>query len=259
MTTAARPRKRARAVLAVCGAVTIAATVGACGTGPSDAPVQKHTFAFTGKKLTIDADNSRVQVVPGDVTGVHVRRQVGGWVFLGTGPTASWRLDGDTLRLKLKCSGLASDCDARHTVTVPRDVAVTVTSGNGSVTASGFTTAVSVRTSNGSAEVKDSSGPVSMNSDNGSVTALGITGKKVSAGSSNGSVRLGFSAVPDDVEAVTHNGQIRISLPKGHTAYAVDAASRNGHADIGVPRDDASPYSVKAHASNGGISVRAAN
>ncbi|MCF3960930.1 DUF4097 family beta strand repeat-containing protein [Streptomyces fuscigenes] len=259
MTTAARPRKHTHAVLAVCGVAVLAATATACGSDPSDAPVQKHTFAFTGKKLTIKADDSSVRIVPGDVTGIHVQRQVQGWVFVGTGPSPSWRLEGDTLTLKVKCAGLTSDCNARHTVTVPRDVAVTVTSGNGSVTAKGFRTAVTLDTSNGSAEVWDSSGPVSLSSHNGSVTGVGLTGSKVSASSSNGSIRLGFSSVPDDVHAVSDNGRIQIGLPKGHTAYAVDAGSNNGHTDIGVPRDDASPHSVKARASNGGISVRALN
>ncbi|WP_329458078.1 DUF4097 family beta strand repeat-containing protein [Streptomyces sp. NBC_01497] len=239
--------------------MAIAATVGACGADPSSAPVQKHTFAFTGKKLTIDADDSGVQVVPGDVTGVHVQRQVEGWVFLGTGPKATWELDGDTLKLKVKCSGLATDCSALHKVTVPRDVDVTVSSGNGKVTASGFTRSVSLRTSNGDAEVRDSSGPVSLSSDNGSLTALGLTGKRISATTSNGAIRLGFSTVPDHVDVDSHNGQVRINLPKGHTAYAVDAGSSNGGIDIGVPRDDASPHSVMAHTSNGQISVRAAN
>ncbi|MEW2545030.1 hypothetical protein AB0910_04490 [Streptomyces sp. NPDC047002] len=261
MTTTARPRRGtgARAVLAFCGAVAVGATATACGSDVSHAPVREHTFAFTGKKLTIDADDSRVRVVPGDVTGVRVRRQVDGWVFLGTGPAPSWRLAGDTLTLKVKCSGLVADCEARHTVTVPRDVAVTVRGGNGSVTASGFRTAVSVRTSNGSAEVRDSSGPVSLSSDNGSVTGAGLTGGKAVARSSNGSVDLGFSSVPDDVEAVSHNGRVRISLPRGRTAYAVDAGSGNGRTDIGVPRDGASPHAVKAHTANGGVSVRTAN
>ncbi|MCA1223936.1 DUF4097 family beta strand repeat-containing protein [Streptomyces sp. 8L] len=265
MTTATRPRQRGRsrsrnrAVLAVCGVAVIAATVGACGSDPSDAPVKKHTFAFTGKKLTIDASNSTVQIVPGDVTGIHVQRQVKGWVVFGNGPTPSWGLHGDTLTLKLKCTGVAQDCTALHKVTVPRGVAVTVKSGNGRVTASGFTSAVSLRTSNGSAELRDSSGPVSLSSRNGSVTASGLSGKKVSASSSNGSVSLGFTTVPDHVDASSHNGRVRISLPKGHTAYAVDAASRNGRTDIGVPRDDASEHSVKARTSNGGISVRAAD
>ncbi|WP_345642898.1 DUF4097 family beta strand repeat-containing protein [Streptomyces tremellae] len=261
MTTTARPHPgtRARAVLALCGAVAVGATATACGSDVSHAPVREHTFAFSGRKLTVDADDSGVRVVPGDVTGVRVRRQVGGWVFLGSGPDASWRLAGDTLTLRVTCSGLAADCDARHTVTVPRDVAVTVRSGNGAVTASGFRTAVSVRTSNGSAEVRDSSGPVSLSSRNGSVTGTGLTGGKATARSSNGAVSLGFSTVPDDVEAVSHNGRIRISLPKGRTAYAVDAGSGNGRTDVGVPRDDASPHAVKAHAANGGVSVRAAN
>ncbi|WP_234434400.1 DUF4097 family beta strand repeat-containing protein [Streptomyces sp. NRRL F-5126] len=257
--TTARARRRIRAALAVCGAVAVAATVSGCGDDGDGGPVQKHTFAFSGKKLTIKADDSGVQVVPGDVKGVHVKRQVHGWVVFGHGPDATWRLDGHTLTLDVKCSGFAADCGARQSVTVPRDVAVTVESRNGKVKASGFATPLSLRTDNGSAEARNSSGPVTLRSRNGSVAAYGISGKKVTASSDNGRIQLGFSAVPDHVDATSRNGSVRIDLPAGHTAYAVDATVRNGSTRIGVPRDGSSTHTVKAHSDNGGISVRAAD
>ncbi|MBP0458381.1 DUF4097 family beta strand repeat-containing protein [Streptomyces montanisoli] len=257
--TTARARRRIRAALAVCGAVAVAATVSGCGDDGDGGPVQKHTFAFSGTKLTIKAGDSGVRVAPGDVKGVHVERQVHGWVVLGHGPDATWRLDGHTLTLDVKCSGFAADCGARQSVLVPRGVAVTVESTNGKVEASGFATPLSVRTDNGSAEARDSSGPVTLRSRNGSVAAYGITGKKVTASSDNGRIHLGFSAVPDRVDVTSRNGGIRVDLPAGHTAYAVDATVRNGSTDIGVPRDGYSTHTVEAHADNGGISVHAAN
>ncbi|MFI2367441.1 hypothetical protein [Streptomyces sp. NPDC018833] len=77
--------------------------------------------------------------MPADIEDVQVTRQVDGWVVLGSGPEASWGMRDGTLTPEVTCEAVASDCAARHTVKVPRDVAVTVVDDNGSVTAEGFT------------------------------------------------------------------------------------------------------------------------
>lgn len=268
MTVAIRPSNRVQAALLACGAVALAISVSACdpdtsaasssgsdSSGTSTDSSQGSTtraFDFSGKNLTIDADGTGVEIVPGDVKGVRVQREIH-----GNGVEASWGISGNTLTLKVKlrCHGLISDCSARHTVTVGRDVAVTTKSGTGAVTASEFTTPLSISTSTGTAKVSDSSGPIRLSTTTGSVSALGLTSKKVTASTNTSSLDLAFSGVPDDVQADSRNGKIDIGLPTGEATYAVDARSKVGKADVDVPRDSASTHSVKAHATIGSVSI----
>jgi hypothetical protein len=81
----------------------------------------------------------------------------------------------------------------------------------------------------------------------------------VSARSDNGSIRLGFTAVPDLVDAVSDNGAITIGLPGGPVKYAVDAAADNGSTSVDVPRGDGSGHVVKARSDNGEVTVRSVN
>ncbi|GHH71622.1 lipoprotein [Streptomyces sulfonofaciens] len=211
-----------------------------------------HTFDFSGKNLTVDSDGTGVEIVPGDVTGVRVQREIH-----GTGAEASWGLSGNTLtlRVKPKCHGNVSVCSAKHRITVGRDVTVTAESRTGAVTASHISTPLSISTSTGAAKVSDSSGPVNLSTRTGAVLGTGLTSKKVTAKARTGSVDLGFSAVPDDVEVDARQGTVDIGLPKGGATYAVDASSKVGTADIGVPSDSGSPHSVKAHTTVGSVSV----
>jgi hypothetical protein len=242
------------------GALLVGLAVSGCGSANAgEAPVERRTFSLGSGALTIEADNSDLELVAADVQDVQVTRQVDGWVFVGDGPEASWRIEDGTLTLRVKCDALASDCESRHTVKVPRGVAVTVADDNGSVTASGFETALEIRSDNGAVTVRDSSGPLELDSQNGKVVTERVTAKAVTAHADNGSVRLGFTAVPDRVEAVGDNGQIVIELPGSGAPYAVTATSDNGDVDVDVPTDETSAHLVKARSDNGKVTVRSAN
>ncbi|MEU1892595.1 DUF4097 family beta strand repeat-containing protein [Streptomyces pristinaespiralis] len=253
-------RRAVRGGVAACGVVLLAVGLSGCGSADaSEAPVEKKSFPLSAKTLTIASDNTDIELVPADVDEVEVTRQVDGWVFLGSGPDASWKMADGTLTLKVKCDAIASDCVARHTVKVPRGTSVTVDDDNGSVTASGFDTALKLRSDNGSVKVTDSSGALELDSENGSVVAEGVTGKNVVATSDNGSVRLELAAVPDRVETHSDNGRVEITLPGAGAPYAVDAKSDNGDVDVAVPTDDNSARVVKARSDNGEVVVRSAN
>ncbi|MGC4946015.1 DUF4097 family beta strand repeat-containing protein [Streptomyces sp. DT224] len=248
------------ALAAVGGAVLLVAALTGCGsTDVDDAPVEHKSFAFEGKALTIDAEDSVVDVVPADVDEVQVTRRVDGWVVLGSGPDPVWKLEGDTLTLRVKCRAMISDCEARHEVKVPRGVALTVDADNGKVTASEFTTPLNLHSDNGGILVRDVSGPLELKSDNGSVRGERISARSVVARSDNGSVDLDLKHVPDLVDTVSDNGRIAIDLPAGATSYAVSASADNGHVDVKVPRSDSSRHVVKAHSDNGGVAVRHAS
>lgn len=253
-------RRVGRVGVAVGGVVLVAGAVSGCGSsGVEDAPVESKAFPFSGKTLTIASDNSSLEILAADVSDVEVTRQVDGWVMFGSGPEKAWGMKDGKLTLKVDCDGLAANCEGRHTIKVPRGVAVTVEDGNGGVSASGFTTALKIDSDNGKVAVRDSSGPLDLRTDNGGVVTERVTSTTVKAVSDNGRVRLRLDAVPDRVEAFSDNGQVEIDLPAEGAPYAVTAKSDNGDVDVSVPRDEDSARVVTARSDNGKVVVRTAN
>lgn len=251
---------RTRAFLVGAGVAVAVLALGGCGgTDAGEAPVESRTFPFSAKTLTIDTDNSDLVLESADVKDVQVTRQVDGWVFVGKGPDAVWKLEDGKLTLRVKCDALVSDCQSRHTVRVPRGVAVTVDDDNGSVTASGFDAALKIRSDNGEVTVRDSSGPLDLNSENGEILTERVTAKTVTARADNGSVRLLLAAVPELIDTVSDNGDIVIELPRAGAPYAVTATSDNGDVALDVPTDKRSAHVVKARSDNGEVTVRSAN
>ncbi|MFD7609549.1 DUF4097 family beta strand repeat-containing protein [Streptomyces sp. NPDC059828] len=248
---------RTRAALGVVGAVVVAFAVTGCADA-EDGVVERKSFALGGKELVIEARGSSVELVPADVAKVEVERRVDGWVFVGNGPDPVWEMRDGTLTLEVKCDGLGADCDARHSVKVPRGVAVTVQGDNGSVSASGFETALALRADNGEVTVRDSSGPLELTSDNGEITGERITSRTVSARSDNGAVSLAFAEDPSLVDGESDNGEITIEVP-GAQAYRVTASADNGDTTVDVRQDGRSAHVINAKSDNGEISVRTAN
>ncbi|TQK44265.1 putative adhesin [Streptomyces sp. SLBN-118] len=249
-----------RALVAFGGTAVLGLSLTGCGSADAgEAPVEKRAFPFVGKALTIDTDDSDIELQPADVKDVQVTRQVDGWAFLGDGPEASWKMEDGKLTLRVNCDAVASDCEARHIVKVPRGVAVTVEDDNGSVTASGFDTALTVRSDNGAVTVRDSSGPLQLDSDNGEIVTERVRARTVSVKVENGDVRLGLLAAPERVETVTDNGSTLIELPRAGAPYAVTAKSDNGGVDVDVPNDSSSTHVVNARSDNGKVTLRSAN
>jgi hypothetical protein len=251
---------RTRTLLASGGALLLGLALTGCGsTDPGDAPAEHKSFALSGKTLTIDSGQTSLELVPADVRKVEVTRRVDGWVVLGNGPDPQWKMQNNTLTLRVKCSAVISNCASQHQVKVPRGVAVVVKGDNGKVVASGFDAPLTLNADNGQVTVRDSSGPLELGSDNGDIVTEGISAKSVSARSNNGAIRLGFASVPDRVETVSDNGEITINLPGGSVRYAVDAVAHNGRVSVDAPRSDDSSHTVKARSDNGQVTVRSVN
>lgn len=261
-TPVARGRARVgRGLVALLGGGGLLLGVVGCGDADVDgAPVESKSFPLVGETLTIDSDNSDLKVVSADVKEVKVSRQVDGWVFAGSGPHPSWKMAEGKLTLRLDCDAVASNCQARHTIQVPRGVAVSVKDDNGSVTATGFATPLRIDSENGDVTVRDSSGDLTLRSDNGTVSTQGVSAKNIKAESDNGAVRIKLKdgAVPDRVETVCENGDVDIRLPQAGAPYAVTTTSDNGSTQVDVPVDKSSPREVTARSDNGSVKVRIA-
>ncbi|TDC62292.1 DUF4097 family beta strand repeat-containing protein [Streptomyces hainanensis] len=241
-----------------------------------DGTPEEREFALVGETLTVDADNSRIVLVPDDsltgevaVTRTFEARRV-------TGTTAiEWSMADDTLRLRVVCRGFVVECAARHEIRVPAEVAVTLRGRNGAVEADGFAAPLDLTTSNGGITVRNASAPVALDTRNGRITVedvsaplslesrngriegTGLSSSEIVAKTHNGGLSLTLSTVPERVETVSDNGGTTIEVPDDGTAYRVETETRNGDVDVDVPRDDeaAAPV-VDARSHNGGITVR---
>ncbi|MGV9244668.1 DUF4097 family beta strand repeat-containing protein [Streptomyces sp. NPDC003710] len=254
-----RPRRarRARAAVFVGVVAALVATVAACGNDAGDDPhPDRRSFALRGRTLTVDSDDSALEIVPADVDKVEVTRWFRGTVVAGGDPRVTWAMRDDRLVLRLKCSGLVADCSARHRIRVPRGVAVTVEDGDGSVRAEGFKEALNIRTRDGSVHVTDSTGPLTLKSGDGSVLATGVGSRRVDAETRDGSVRLELGAVPDLVRSSSRDGSVTIALPPDR--YRVVTGSREGSVHVSIPTDPAGAHVVEARTADGSVTVRTA-
>lgn len=259
----ARARTRpvvARAGLAVGVVVVLVGGVAGCGASAGDDKDPDHrSFALTGHTLTVDSDDSALEIVAADgnpAGKVEVTRWFQGRVALGKGPKVSWSMAGDRLTLRMKCFGVVADCSAKHRIEVPRGVTVKVEDGDGSVRARGFKDALSIRTGDGSVHVTDSSGPLELHTGDGSVRAA-VSSRRVRAESGDGSVRLELGAVPDLVDSRSDDGSVTIALPRA--TYRVTATTGDGSVDVSVPRSDSSSHVVSARSGDGKVTVGTAN
>ncbi|WP_127359827.1 DUF4097 family beta strand repeat-containing protein [Actinacidiphila soli] len=243
-----------RLLLASSGAVLALGTVAGCADVSDDAKPDKRDFAISGKQLTIDASDSKVVVKPADVKDVKVTRWFDAWAVGGSTRTTWSMEDGHTLKLRVTCRGMVTNCASRHEVLVPRGVAVTVANGDGKVEASGFDTALKVSTKDGSVVIRDISGPLDISTGDGKVEATGVTSRRVTAHSSDGAVRLRFTTVPDQVLATTSDGKVTVELPDER--YDVSTTTGDGQVTVAVPRDSSSAHQVTVHTNDGSVTVR---
>lgn len=264
--TRSRTHTRRRATRVLTGTTAVALLLlgaTACGASAGDDKHPDHrTFALPGRTLTIDSDDSALEIVAADANPagkIEVTRWWQGSVTTGSDPKVSWAMDGDRLKLRMKCSGVIADCSAKHRIEVPRGVTVKVEDGDGSVRAQGFADALSIRTRDGSVHVTDTSGPLTLHSGDGSLHAE-VSSRQVRTTTGDGSVHLELGAVPDLVESTSGDGSVTIALPKdGGAKYRVTTKTGDGSVDVSVPRDSSSSHVVTAHTGDGKVTVRNAN
>ncbi|MFG2677679.1 DUF4097 family beta strand repeat-containing protein [Streptomyces sp. NPDC048392] len=248
-----------RAFAAVGALAVLVAGLSACASASDDKDPEHRSFALQGGTLTVDSDDSALEIVASDdhASGkIEVTRWFSGSVAVGSDPEATWTMDGDRLVLRMHCSGVVADCAAKHRVEVPRGIAVKVEDGDGSVRASGFEDALNIRTGDGSVHVTDSSGPLDLRTGDGSVHAE-VSSRRVDTHTDDGSVRLVLGTVPDLVESRSGDGSVTITLPRA--TYRVSTKTGDGGVDVSVPRDDASTHVVNARTGDGEVTVRTAN
>ncbi|MFD4987319.1 DUF4097 family beta strand repeat-containing protein [Streptomyces sp. NPDC058374] len=233
-------------------------TAGCAGDASADggAEPEHKSFALPGRTLTVDSDDSRIELVVGDGDEVRVTRWFTGRAVLGSTPRADWTVEGDELRLRVTCSGLITTCDAKHRVEVPADVAVTLRTQDGSVTAKGFSTPLTLHGSDARLTVENVSGPLDLRSTDGAITARSVSSPTVRARTEDGSLLLSMAEAPERIDAGSKDGSVTVELPEA--AYRVRTAVQDGRANVSVLEDPSSSRVVSVTAEDGNVTVRPA-
>ncbi|WBB64238.1 DUF4097 family beta strand repeat-containing protein [Streptomyces sp. WMMC500] len=268
-----KPKPAALAAPALALALAAAAT--ACTQAVGDGKAEHRTFSIgdDATTLTIDADDTAVELVPVDREGgeVDVTRWFEAEKWNGDVGT-EWSADGDTLHFRTTCSGVVVSCDSRYRVEIPRHLAVEIDGSDGRIEANGFDTRLDITSGDGAVAVADAggplnieardgsvsiegaAGPVDLDARDGSVRATDLTAPRVTAALGDGSLHLGFAATPDEVTADSRDGSVTVEVPKG--PYRVSTDVRDGSTDVTVPRDPASPHRIKATTADGSVTIR---
>jgi Putative adhesin len=250
-----------RRALVVGGLLLTALLVGTAGLVAVNAMArqtvrEEHSYAFTGKALSIETAIGDVHIVPGKAGQITVARRL---TYGLRRPYVEERIDGDTFRVSDKpCTAdLASDCTVHWLLQVPRDVDVDVTSQAGSINVSGMSSTVKVVSVTGSVRVDAPSGKlVALRSQTGSVTAQNISSEQVVAIGTKGSVSLTFRGPPALVVARSDTGNVGVVLPDGDEGYRIEAKSlKDGSRTVTAKDDPNSRRRINVLSNKGDVSV----
>lgn len=189
-------------------------------------------------------------------------------------PSFEERLEGTTLHLVSRCPTFSGfHCGVHYALTVPAGVRVNggssgggidlfglsgdvnVSSSGGGIDASGTTGALTLDSSGGGIDVTGSSGPLDLSSSGGGVQVNASRSATVRADSSGGGVTLQFDAPPTNVDARSSGGGVRVVVPVGDEAYAVDASSSGGGTHNDVNTNQTSSRHLRVSSSGGGVTI----
>lgn len=159
--------------------------------------------------------------------------------------------------LDLVCPGSGS-CARMPTVEVPATTPVTVSAHNAGIDVAGLKGSLNLSTVNGdvtSTGAGSSRASIALATRNGSVRTTGLAAASLAASTVNGDVVLGCVHAPGSVNAVTTNGSVALTVPRGAPSYAVRATSRNGQSRIDVPTRQGGPETLTLRTVNGDVTA----
>jgi len=214
-------------------------------------------FEFSGQRLTLDSE-SNVRIEAGDGPGLDVSRKLTG--MAAKEGNASWELNGNTLRLTAKCTGVVLNCGSNYTVKVPSGIAVTVVTSGADVTAAGLTNELTVRTKSGKIKLAGGSGPLRLTSGTGRITVSDSSAQDVEVRSHDAAAFLTFRKAPRRVAAHLDIGDIRLTLPKDGTRYAIEGrAQEKEKYRVDVPNDPGASHRITVESPQGRVRVEQKN
>ncbi|MGW6205889.1 DUF4097 family beta strand repeat-containing protein [Streptomyces sp. NPDC055089] len=228
---------RTRTILALGAAAFLALAATGCDpdVDQAHATPESKSFGFSGDSLTVRSNSADLHLIASDVDDIEVERRVSG-TKIGGEIDAGWQFEGGILTLSVDCDGVSVNCNAKYTVKVPRNVAVTAEYGNSDVRLSNLGGAA-----------------LHLEGRDGTVKGDGISATSVSVVSRNGDTDLDLTSVPDRVDVRSQDGNVRLDLPA--SAYAVRTAAKKGDVTVDVADDRTSSHSVNVRTRNGDIHI----
>jgi hypothetical protein len=235
--------------------------IGSIGMGTAQAVAglahERHTFRRSFEAVTV----LDVELHDGSLT---VERSPGDEIelvgHLSEGlrsPEHSERVAGDRLVVRSRCDTfLGTWCSLDYTLRVPAGTDVVAHVQDGDVRIAGVDGAVDARTSDGGVDADGVRGSFVAHSSDGSIRASGLDVTDATASSRDGGIHLTFRSAPRSVIAESTDGSITVELPDTDNAYAVDADARDGSVDTPIRQDPRSARRIRAHSSDGDVTVR---
>lgn len=194
---------------------------------------------LTGVSIATTTGDIRVAVgAPGSQVVV---RRVLGWSFGSAGSAET--VTGGRLDIAARCSGgfVLDDCSVDYDVTIPPDLALTLSSHTGDIDVVGPTADLRV------------------DDHTGDVTLRGITAATADVSTSTGNIDLGFADAPRSVRVSASTGDVVVQVPPGSTAYDVRVETSTGDQAVSVPVATTSDRHIDVRTSTGNVDVRQAS
>ena len=261
----------------------LAAVLGLAGS-TADADDWNKTYRVSGHPhLTVATDDARVNVLTGEPGTIAIRVHTEGWKIGSGGIAIHEEQSGDEVRLETREPHFQWDFSfhvrrVEIEVTVPRELALDVDTGDGGVTLAPLTGTVRVHTGDGSVEAQGLRGDLSLVSGDGHIRAqdldgrlyahtgdggIAVSGRFTRLELSSGDGRIEATAgtgsrVAEDWDLHTGDGSIQLRLPRD-LAADLEAETGDGSIDADLPVSVEGRFTTRrlsGHLNGGGPPIR---
>ncbi|MGY9066692.1 DUF4097 family beta strand repeat-containing protein [Streptomyces sp. CAS3] len=214
-------------------------------------------FDFDGDSLSVVArGDGRVRITPGREKTLSVGRELSG--AAAREGNSAWSMEGDTLRLSARCTGLEMNCRAEFVIRVPRGVDVSVRASAG-VTTLDIHSRARITTQTGDIKIEGATGSLWLHSTSGRIEVLDSTSQTVEAHTARAPVSLSFTAPPQRVVVGSEAGDIRVDLPDSPARYRIIGTARDGESwHIGVVDVPSADRRIVARTEEGAVRIHMA-
>jgi len=220
------------ALLAVFPLVAGCGALGKVGASAHNPPAASFTVSARVTAVVINGGAGSVDVTGSARSTVSVSQQA---TYTDTPPKATHVLHGTTLTVSYTCPAQIV-CSMSYQVQVPRDVAVSVSTGAGAVTLTSL------------------AGALSAHASAGLITADDLRSPAATFKTNAGGVIATFSAAPRSLTATTNVGPITLTVP-GSVAYRLNTHTFVGTSTVTVPRSSSPAHTISASSDLGSISI----
>ena len=215
--------------------------------------VDHRVFPEGVERIRAHVGNGDIQLTGTAGAEVEVEARLGGRISV---PELRAKQADGLLDVWIACGGPFWSCSADIEIRVPSGVPVEVRTSAGDIKALDLESPARLRSGAGDIRVEGASGgELTMSTAAGDVRATDIGAPLVDADSASGDVLVELSAMPDDVDASSSSGDVRITVPDDGAAYNADVRTGSGDTRVGVRTDPLSPHRLRASTGSGDVSI----